>query len=79
MEKEGRRAYALKSHFTIGQPMTPDQFPAIAAFACVARHASFTRAAAELGVSTSALSQTVRTLEARLGVRLLDRSTAAWA
>lgn len=55
--------------------MTPDQFPAIAAFACVARHASFTRAAAELGVSTSALSQTVRTLEARLGVRLLDRST----
>jgi DNA-binding transcriptional LysR family regulator len=55
--------------------MSSDLFPAIAAFACVARHASFTRAAAELGVSTSALSQTVRTLEARLGVRLLDRST----
>lgn len=55
--------------------MSSDLFPAIAAFACVARHASFTRAAAELGVSTSALSQTVRTLESRLGVRLLDRST----
>lgn len=50
-------------------------FPAIAAFARVAHHASFTRAAAELGVSPSALSQTVRTLEGRLGVRLLDRST----
>ncbi|URL60135.1 LysR family transcriptional regulator [Luteibacter flocculans] len=55
--------------------MSPDLFPAIAAFACVARHASFTRAAAELGVSPSALSQTVRTLESRLGARLLDRST----
>jgi DNA-binding transcriptional LysR family regulator len=52
-----------------------DLLPAIAAFARVAHHASFTRAAAELGVSPSALSQTLRTLEARLGVRLLERST----
>lgn len=52
-----------------------DLLPAIAAFARVARHASFTRAAAELGVSPSALSQTVRTLERRLGARLLERST----
>src|ERR1035437_2034876 len=52
-----------------------DLFPAIAAFARVAHHASFTRAAIELGVSPSALSQTVRTLEKRLAVRLLDRST----
>lgn len=59
----------------MGFRMSPDLFPAVAVFACVARHASFTRAAAELGVSTSALSQTVRTLESRLGVRLLDRST----
>lgn len=50
-------------------------FPAIAAFARVAHHASFTRAAAELGTSPSALSQTIRKLEARLGARLLDRST----
>lgn len=57
------------------RPMTSDLFPAIAAFERVAHHASFTRAAAELGVSPSALSQTLRMLERRLGVRLLDRST----
>ena len=57
------------------QRMSPDLLPAIAAFTAVARHASFTRAAAELGVSPSALSQTVRQLESRLGVRLLERST----
>lgn len=55
--------------------MPSDLLPAIAAFARVAHHASFTRAARELGVSPSALSQSVRGLEARLGVRLLDRST----
>lgn len=55
--------------------MSADLLPAIAAFARVAHHASFTRAAAELGVSPSALSQTLRGLERRLGVRLLDRST----
>lgn len=55
--------------------MSAPSLPAVAAFACVARHGSFTRAAAELGVSTSALSQTVRALEAQLGVRLLARTT----
>lgn len=55
--------------------MSPDLLPAVAAFAEVARQASFTRAAAHLGVSPSALSQTVRNLERRLAVRLLDRST----
>ena len=45
------------------------------AFIAVARERSFTRAAAKLGVSQSALSYTVRTLEARLGVRLLARTT----
>jgi DNA-binding transcriptional LysR family regulator len=47
----------------------------LAAFAVVARTRSFTRAAAELGLSPSALSQTVRTLEERLGYRLLTRTT----
>ncbi len=47
----------------------------LAAFLAVARHRSFTKAAAQLGVSQSALSQTVRALEARLGLRLLTRST----
>ena len=41
----------------------------------VARERSFTKAAAKLGVSQSALSQTIRELEARLGVRLLARTT----
>jgi len=45
------------------------------AFVAVARNASFTKAAAQLGVSQSALSQTVRELEARLGIRLLTRTT----
>ena len=55
--------------------MEPDLLPLIAAFERVAHHASFTRAAAEMGISASALSQKLRALESRLGVRLLDRST----
>lgn len=45
------------------------------AFLVVARERSFTKAAAKLGVSQSALSHTIRELEARLGVRLLTRTT----
>ena len=45
------------------------------AFLAVAREKSFTRAAALLGVSQSALSHTVRSLETRLGLRLLTRTT----
>lgn len=45
------------------------------AFLAVARERSFTRAAAQLGVSQSALSHTVRGLEERLGLRLLTRTT----
>lgn len=45
------------------------------AFLAVARERSFTRAAAKLGLSQSALSHTVRGLEARLGLRLLTRTT----
>jgi DNA-binding transcriptional LysR family regulator len=45
------------------------------AFLAVARERSFTRAAAQLGVSQSALSQTLGGLEARLGLRLLTRTT----
>jgi DNA-binding transcriptional LysR family regulator len=49
------------------------------AFRAVARERSFTRAAPQLGVSTSALSHTVRGLEERLGVRLLTRTTRSVA
>src|SRR5438093_7483598 len=45
------------------------------AFVAVARERSFTKAAAKLGVSQSALSHTIRGLEARLGLRLLTRTT----
>jgi DNA-binding transcriptional LysR family regulator len=45
------------------------------AFAVVAEEKSFTRAAAKLGTSQSSLSHTIRRLEARLGVRLLTRTT----
>jgi DNA-binding transcriptional LysR family regulator len=47
----------------------------LTAFVAVAREGSFTRAAAQLGVSQSALSQTIRALEERLGLRLLTRTT----
>lgn len=47
----------------------------LVALVAVARERSFTKAAAKLGVSQSALSQTIRQLEARLGIRLLTRTT----
>ncbi|SEM26397.1 DNA-binding transcriptional regulator, LysR family [Pseudoxanthomonas sp. GM95] len=55
--------------------MAASPLPAVVAFTRVAHHASFSRAADELGVSPSALSQTVRGLEQQLGVRLLHRTT----
>lgn len=51
----------------------------LAAFASVARQRSFTRAAAELGLSPSALSHAMKALEERLGVRLLARTTRSVA
>ncbi|MCA8002341.1 LysR family transcriptional regulator [Burkholderia metallica] len=55
--------------------MARDNLNDVLVFLAVARERSFTRAATRLGVSQSALSQTVRDLEARLGVRLLTRTT----
>jgi DNA-binding transcriptional LysR family regulator len=54
-------------------------FDELAAFATVAKERSFTRAGAKLGVSPSALSQTIKALEARVGVRLLARTTRSVA
>ena len=51
----------------------------LAAFVAVARERSFTKAAAKLGVSTSALSHAMRGLEERLGLRLLTRTTRSVA
>lgn len=55
--------------------MPRENFNDLQAFVLVARAGSFTRAAARLGVSQSALSHTIRALETRLGVRLLTRTT----
>jgi DNA-binding transcriptional LysR family regulator len=55
--------------------MSRENINDILAFLAVAREKSFTRAAAKLGVSQSALSHTIRQLEERLGLRLLTRTT----
>src|SRR4051812_40560204 len=55
--------------------MPRDNIKDMLAFLAVAQERSFTRAADRLGVSQSALSHTIRELEARLGVRLLTRTT----
>src|SRR5881296_3281418 len=55
--------------------MRRENFNDLLAFLAVARERSFTKAAAKLGVSQSALSHTIRGLEERLGLRLLTRTT----
>jgi DNA-binding transcriptional LysR family regulator len=55
--------------------MRPDNLSHLAAFAAVARHASFRKAGAELTLTTSAISYAIRSLEERLGVVLFHRTT----
>src|SRR5882672_6757132 len=55
--------------------MRGSDFAELKAFAAIVERASFARAADHLGLSASALSQTIRQLETRLGVRLLNRTT----
>jgi DNA-binding transcriptional LysR family regulator len=59
--------------------MARESFDDLAGFLAVARERSFTRAAAKLGTSPSALSHTINRLEARVGVRLLMRTTRSVA
>lgn len=59
--------------------LTATDFGQLRAFVAVAEALSFSRAAASLGVSPSALSQTIRGLEERVGVRLLNRTTRSMA
>jgi DNA-binding transcriptional LysR family regulator len=61
----------MKRNFTVRQ----GALDGVEAFLSVARHRSFRKAADELGVTTSAVSQTVRALEARVGVALFARTT----
>ena len=53
--------------------------PALVSFECVARHLSFARAAEELDVTTTAISKTIKQLEAQLRVRLFNRTTRSVA
>ena len=61
----------MKQNFTVRQ----GALDGVEAFLCVAQHRSFRRAAAELGVTPSAISQAVRALEARIGAALFIRTT----
>ena len=61
----------MKKNFTVRQ----GALDGVEAFLSVAQHRSFRRAAAELGVTPSAISQAVRTLEARIGAALFIRTT----
>lgn len=55
--------------------MVRENISDLIAFLAVARSGSFTRAARQLGISQPALSQTIKELERRLGLRLLSRTT----
>src|SRR5690242_15001147 len=55
------------------------QLAQLTAFVAVAQQRSFTRAAAQLGISTPSLSESIRALEAAFGVRLLNRTTRSVA
>src|SRR5712671_2867019 len=57
----------------------PIHLPGLFAFECVARHLNFGRAAAELEVTPTAISKTVKQLESQLGVRLFNRTTRSVA
>ena len=59
--------------------MRGTHFGELSTFVAVAEEASFTKAAKRMGLSTATLSQTVRALEERLGVRLLNRTTRSVA
>ncbi|MDN7182783.1 LysR family transcriptional regulator [Caballeronia sp. SEWSISQ10-4 2] len=61
----------MKQNFTVRQ----GALDGVEVFLSVAQHRSFRRAAAELGVTPSAISQTVRVLEARIGAALFIRTT----
>src|SRR5262245_65641742 len=61
----------MKQNFTVRQ----GALDGVEAFLSVAQHRSFRRASAELGVTPSAISQTVRALEARVGATLFIRTT----
>jgi DNA-binding transcriptional LysR family regulator len=59
--------------------MTRIQLAELTAFAAVAEHRSFTKAAAQVGIASPTMSQTIRSLEERLGMRMFNRTTRSVA
>src|SRR5215468_7738430 len=72
------RKPATTTH-AVGRTEREVHLPALASFECVARHLSFVRAAEELEVTTTAISKTIKQLEAQLGVCLFNRTTRSVA
>src|ERR1700741_1148381 len=72
MRKSARARPAPRAH-------RPVHLPALVSFECVARHLGFARAAEELDVTTTAISKTIKQLEAQLDVRLFNRTTRSVA
>src|ERR1700722_7729485 len=62
-----------------GRTMRGTEFVEISAFAAIAEQRSFAKAATQLGIGRSTLSQNLRALEERLGVRLVNRTTRSVA
>src|ERR1700678_276106 len=55
------------------------QLTELSAFVAVAEHRSFTKAAAQVGIALPTMSQTIRSLEERLGMRMVNRTTRSVA
>ncbi|RYF58602.1 MAG: LysR family transcriptional regulator [Comamonadaceae bacterium] len=60
---------------TVGAALPPVHLPGLVTFEAAARHLNFARAAAELGVTPTAVSRTIKAVEAQLNVRLFNRTT----
>ena len=69
--KEPTRAQIIDG----SQPTPPMNLPGLLTFEAVARHLNFARAATELGVTPTAVSRTIKSVEAQLNVRLFNRTT----
>jgi DNA-binding transcriptional LysR family regulator len=73
--RHGNEIISLDKLFCVGEQSAMDSFAGFEVFARVVEAGSFTAAASGLGMAKSSVSETVRALEDRLGVRLLDRTT----
>src|SRR5262245_27592407 len=71
--------FIIRAMLKPGRGLRTVHLPALVSFECVARHLSFVRASEELDVTTTAISKTIKQLEAQLDVRLFNRTTRSVA